>query len=481
MLRRTMIWLGASVLTLATLGFSAAPTSAHVPQLIQMGHNPLFNRGMNAAPAIYGNHLYVGNRTDSSDTCATGGTGCPHPHPGVLVLDIEHPANPTVVGEIGPPEEGTVGQTSRELRVWPQAGLLMVMSFRCSSVIHACPAGQPDTYNIKFFDVRANPVRPPLVATYVPSAKPHEMYLWLDPRRPGRTLLYLSTPNGSLDPAVPNLIVTDISRARRGVFTEIAKDTWNRLFPPEVIAAGNLSLHSMGVSPDGRRTYLAHLAGGFLVLDSSDVARAVPNPRLKLLTNPADSATWPNPEAHSAVQVPGRQLALTTDEVYGKLIGPDHGCPWGWMRLIDVRDPAHPRILSEYKTAEDQPAFCQTPTGRDDERVSFSSHNPTVFRNLALITWHSSGLQAIDIAHANRPRQVAQARPAPLPKVATEDPALSLGPGKIVMWSYPIIRNGLIYVVDVRNGLYVYSYRGPHAGEVLTKRFYEGNSNVGGP
>jgi hypothetical protein len=46
-----------------------------------------------------------------------------------------------VVGEIGPPLEGYIGITSRELRVWPARKLLIVMNFRCSAVIHACTAG----------------------------------------------------------------------------------------------------------------------------------------------------------------------------------------------------------------------------------------------------------------------------------------------------------------------------------------------------
>src|SRR5215813_7073038 len=33
-----------------------------------VGHDPLFNRGMNAALAIYGHYVYVGNRTDGSST-----------------------------------------------------------------------------------------------------------------------------------------------------------------------------------------------------------------------------------------------------------------------------------------------------------------------------------------------------------------------------------------------------------------------------
>src|SRR5215471_7253420 len=125
-----------------------------------VGSNPLFNRGMNAALAIFDHYLYVGNRSDGSNSCgdfnstgpiapvltptAPDGT-CPHVHPGILIVDIDDPTNPTVVGEIpasvaapnaaGQPQ----GVTSRELRVWPEKKLLIELTFRCSRIIHNCP------------------------------------------------------------------------------------------------------------------------------------------------------------------------------------------------------------------------------------------------------------------------------------------------------------------------------------------------------
>jgi hypothetical protein len=65
-----------------------------------------------------------------------------------------------------------------------------------------------------------------------------------------------------------------------------------------------------------------------------------------------------------------------------------------------------------------------------------------------------------------------------------EDPRLSSDPDtgrneKVVMGSYPIIKDGLIYLVDVRNGLYIVRYTGPGAGQVARIGFYEGNSNLG--
>src|SRR5262249_37619836 len=81
-----------------------------------IGHNPLFHRGMNAAPAIFGNYLYVGNRSDGSNTCPDGSTGCTHVHPGILILNISHPSQPEIVAHIGPPFAATVGITTRHLR-----------------------------------------------------------------------------------------------------------------------------------------------------------------------------------------------------------------------------------------------------------------------------------------------------------------------------------------------------------------------------
>src|SRR5919199_4534512 len=102
------------------------------------------------------------------------------------------------------------------------------------------------------------------------------MSLWLDPKRPGRGRLWISTPTTSVDPATANLLITDISQARQGVFTEIAKGNWNQFFPGAENPANydnDLSLHSMTPSVDGKRTYLAYLRGGFGVLDTRTVAR----------------------------------------------------------------------------------------------------------------------------------------------------------------------------------------------------------------
>ncbi|MEJ7705802.1 MAG: hypothetical protein WKF82_00160 [Nocardioidaceae bacterium] len=462
---------------------AASPASIAAPNADNfrlVGHDRLFGRGMNAAPAIYRDYLYVGNRTDGSPG---------HRHPGVQVVNIAHPREPRVVGAIGVPNEGNVGETSRELRVWPQEKLLIVMNFTCSSFIHDC-ADVPGTPTFKFYDLSGKFARHPrLLTTYVPPAKPHEMFLWVDPNRTGRALLYYSTPTSDLTGA--NLVVADISNARDGDVHEVSSFNPNHLYPSHVRRVRDVALHSISLNPKGTRAYLSYLGGGFLIADTSDLARKRQSPRIRLVTPVRNRVPYTNPGVHSAVKVPGRPLVVLTEEVYGDLLDytdpdsgfvDDEGCPWGWVKISNVSDPRHPRIVGQYRTRQNHRPYCSTPAGqnpRNTNRTSYAAHNPTVLPNLAFVTWHSSGLQAFSMSNPADPQRTGVFSPRPLTAVATEDPALSKGISKVVMWSYPIIKDGLIYVIDVRNGLYVLRYTGPGARTVDHIGFYEGNSNLG--
>ena len=504
---RVLLSLLAALLALgvATSGAGASPsTDPSAPGTSKnfelVGHSPLMMRGMNAAPAFYDHYVYVGSRTDGA-----------HPFAGVMIVDVADPSSPEVVGQILPPDEGMVAQTSRELRVWPQQKLLMVMNFQCSAILHACasPADLAGSliHDISFYDL-TDPAAPRKVSSYVPTRIPHEMFLWIDPRRPGRALLYISTPTSST--TAPNLIVTDISRARDGEFDEVLTWNANEQYPTETLNARDVRLHSIGVTDDGTRTYLAYLGGGVLVLDTSQLARGAAEPKVKLVTRPRRSPVWDNMTVHSAVPIPGRRAILTTDEIYGDLIDPltrpanESGCPWGTVHLVDIAKPAKPRLAGEYRLPQNDATSCEGSGFPERKRPSFScawegfdakqdgaragpqdtfftsyaAHNPTVLRNLAFVTWHSGGFQAISLPARGAPTQAGWFSPEPLPFVITEDPALSQGSNKVVMWSYPIIADGLIYLIDVRNGLYVLRYTGPNASQVARTRFIEGNSNV---
>ena len=424
----------------------------------QIGHSPLNDRGMNAALAVHGDYAYVGIRTDAKANNANGA--------GVLVVDISKPEAPEVVHEIGPPNQGNEGETSREMRVLHDEELLIVMNLgsNCSYLIHACsPRAVQDNY--RFYDISGkNAAEPKLVAEYKPSENPHEFYIWEDPRR-DRTLMFQSTPSANT-----GILVTDITDAAKGKFKEIAT-------MPNFVSDGYV--HSMMISNDGKRAYIAYNSGGFFVVDTSEIAAGKAKPKFKAIGNPEkDRADWDGP-SHSSIKLYGSDYVLNADEVYGDLLRAlgSGGCPWGWVRMIDVSNEAKPKIKAEYKLPQNEQDFCSTDAPRPSS--SYASHNPTITPNLAILSWHAGGLQAIDISNPAKPTQAAEWKPDPLPAVLQEDPALSAGQDKVVVWSFPIIQDGLIYVVDIRNGLYILKYKGPYEKEISSVDFLEGNSNQG--
>jgi hypothetical protein len=433
-----------------------------------VGHEPLLYRGMNAAIAVHGDYAYVGSRTDGL-----------HPRSGVAIVDVSDPSAPTEVGQIGPPNEGNVGETSREMRIWAEKDLLIVLNLasNCSFIIHACsPTQLVGQDNYRFYDISGDKAASPeLVATYEPSVNPHEFYLWQDPKDPDRALLFQSTPGGGQT----SMLVTDISGAGEGKFEEIGE--WTTVIPDPNT---DNRLHSLAVSPDGTKAYMSFLGGGFFMVDTSDFAKGVDKPQAKLITPIQNRVHWGDPGVHSAVPFPGRDYVFTTDEVYGEVpvLLAGHGCPWGWSRVVDVRNPKKPQVIAEYKLPQNTEEFCNSQTDNDPVRhatSSWAAHNPTLTRNLAILSWHSGGLQAVDISKPGSPAQAAEFKPEPLPAVVQEDPVLSSGRDKVVMWSYPVIKDGLIYVSDVRNGLYILRYKGPFESEVSSLDFLEGNSNQG--
>jgi hypothetical protein len=470
------IWCRA-VVVIAALGLllpSAAQAhheSKRRASLKQVGHEPLLNRGMNAAIAIHDRYAYIGSRTDLHE-----GT----PHGGVLVVDIAKPRRPQVVGG---PFDPHPGESTRELRVWHEQDLLLMLDTNCGvgPTLHHCT--QPSVSTFGFYDISGDNARhPQLISRFDVDA--HEFFLWQDPHDPKRALIFAGNAGSTCgtrggSPSCP-FSVWDISQVPAGQPPQTLYSGLHGYTATGDIPAGGL--HSLSVSNDGTRAYFALLEGGFAVVDVSDFADGVASPQPRPITLNDRRPTWPGPGAHSAVKLWGRDWVWVSDEVYGTATGEDHGCPWGWARLIDITDPRVPTVEAEFKLPQNEVSNCDQWEPRP--RTSYSAHNPTLTPHIAFSTWHSGGMQAVSLADPRWPYQLAQFMPEPLDEVDLEDPRLSSDPDtgrgeKVVMWSYPIISRGLIYVVDLRNGLYVLEYRGPFEREVKRIRFLEGNSNQG--
>jgi hypothetical protein len=118
------------------------------------------------------------------------------------------------------------------------------------------------------------------------------------------------------------------------------------------------------------------------------------------------------------------------------------------------------------------------------------------------MSWYAGGLRAIDISNPSQPTEAGAFVPNPgfTPTLRDErlffpaecagaiNPARPLPTDSDVgcsseprwtgaMWSYPVVQNGLIYVVDIDLGLFVLRYTGAHANEVAGASFVEGNSS----
>jgi hypothetical protein len=450
-----------AALLVAAAAVPAAPGLAE-PQQQQragafrlVGHNPLFNRGMNAAMAIHGDYAYIGSRTDGKP----GNENLTHG--GVVIVDISDPADPVVANEIGPPLEGNAGESSRELRVWRSQNILIVLHTNCGTGnAHVCQI--PSRNSFRFYDISgANAADPKLIRQF--DRNTHEFFLWEDPTDPKRALMFGGSAGSQMQ-------VWDLSPLLQGGEPSTLYEG------PHGYPEGGI--HSLSVSNDGTRAYFALLTGGFAVADVSDFATAgVPDPEPRPITSMDGRPTWPGPGAHSAIKLWGRDWVYVSDEVYGSATGADHGCPWGWARMIDISDPTTPVVAAEYKVAQNHESFCEG--GDTRPFTSFAAHNPTATENIVFTTWHSAGVQAIDVSNPAAPTQLAEFLPEPLSSVTMEDPRLSAGEEKVVMWSFPIIKDGLIYVVDLRNGLYVLDYAGAGDEEVESVTFLEGNSNQG--
>ncbi len=392
----------------------AADTAA---SLQEVGHDDLGARGLNSALALADHCAYVGSR----------GQGA------VEIVDVSDPTHPRTAGAI----PGRAATTSRELRTVAARKLLVVLSYSL---------GRGGVNRLDLYRWEGDCTQPTAVGSYdFGSRAPHEFYLWQQPDG-DRLLLFTTMFSGragdlqiidASDPAAPRLA-----------------GSWS---PPLGL------LHSIALSDDGRRAFLSLWTGGMLVADASQFTTGQPNPQLNLFTPPsAVLRPAAGGNVHSAVPVPGRDLVIVTDERYPPAC---HGP----ARLVDVSNPAQPREVSTLAVPEEAGAGCASPV------ATYTSHNPTIVGDLALVSWYSNGLQVFDLSNPSQPVRLAQFRPQAVDPGA-RDP--QLGATATLTWSYPIIRDGLIYVADINQGLSVLRYQGPHQEQLEQTAFAEGNSNL---
>ena len=256
--------------------------------------------------------------------------------------------------------------------------------------------------------------------------------------------------------------------------------------------------HSISLSPDGKRAFISDWDGGFFTENTSTFAAADPIGVIRsqgLATLPLSYVKGGVGNTHSSVLVPGTENTMVVgDEVY---VTTD-GCPFGWMHVIDGGGLlAKASQLGQFALPENTAVDCGTDGLVNDRNAAgkrldgtFSMHNQTVTQHDVVTSWYGAGLRVIDISNPASPRQVAFFVPKPVDDISSnpDTPAPVYGKTaptdddwQVATWSYPIIRDGYIYVADMRSGLYILraTLGSALATEFAGFNFLEGNSNLG--
>jgi hypothetical protein len=410
-----------------------------------VGHTDLGKRGVNSPIAVAGRCVYVGDRYDKH---------------GIAIVDAKNPAKPRQVGTIAP----TKGSTQRELRADVGLGILVVMTYSTQGI------GDTVGNYLKVYSI-ANCLKPVLLSTVDFGARaPHEFFLWKDPKHAHRALAYVTFTIYTPDLAVYDL--TDPKTPSLAAVYDIGADSAR---PLNAFDSSGGYLHSLSISDDGTRAYMGTWDYGLYVADTSTLAAGSPGAVVPIGA-PTVSPNYLG-NVHGGVKVPGKPYAVVVQEGYAGVFTPGvatSGCPFGWLRMVDLSVEQAPRLTGgEFKLREND---CETSKKLNG---TFTSHNQTVFPDVALVPWYGGGLRAVDISNPAAPTESGAFVPKADFEPDQRDTRLYFSNANRwtgAMWSYPVVQNGLIYVVDIDLGLYILRYTGKWANEVKQATFVEGNS-----
>jgi hypothetical protein len=303
---------------------------------------------------------------------------------GVAVLDMSNPAHPVQTDTLN-----TLPMLSphESLNLNPQRGIL------------AAVLGNPATYPglVSIYSVKQDCRHPVLDATGLYARWGHESGM-----SPDGT--FWATGTG-----VPAVAAIDTSDPQH----------------PKTVWDGNLSSHGMNISADGKRGYVADANGQKLViLDTSQVAAHKPNPQVTEIS----ALTWQGvsiPQNAVPFTSHGHPYLLEFDEYATGTYGGASGVPGG-VRIIDIADEHHPRVVSDIRLQIHQPAAHSAASG-DPGALSpvqgYASHYcniPThVDPAILACSMIASGLRVFDIEDVLHPREIGYYVSPPSARVET--------------------------------------------------------------
>ena len=362
----------------------------------------------------------LGGWTDASQVVVQGNVACvaaigDRGHEGTTIVDVADPRRPKVVSQIPAPP----GTHSHKVQVW--GDLMFVNNERLKGY-----TGSEFVPGLRVYHI-ADPAHPrPLPSIVTGGVGVHRFRI---DRERGLALLPTGE-DGYLDKILWIMDVQDPTRPR------LIGKWW---LPGQWTAGGEASQAAPGERfaahgppwVEENFLYLGYWDAGFVILDVTDLAR----PKL------VSRLDWSPPymgHTHTVVPLPGKGIALVTDEAHGSRNFERSQFLW----VVDIREKARPVPIATYRPAPD--GF-MTSGGR------FGAHNlhETVTGDLVFVVWFNAGLRVVSLADPYRPTEVGHYVPA------------ADGGEPIQSNDVTVDDRGLIYVSDRwSGGLHILEYTG---------------------
>lgn len=314
---------------------------------------------------------------------------------GVHVLDMKDPANPKSTVDLRTP---AMSSPHESLSLHAGRGLLAANQGNLATSI-----GFVDVY-----DVKADCRHPKLLSTLPIGTLGHEGNF-----SPDGMTYWVASPIGAF------------GERDRGTLTAV--DVSNPLAPRVVWSSAEYAPHGVTLSPDGNTLYMAHLgpSRGLMVLDVTDVQARKPVPNVRRISH----LTWDTvslPQIAFPVTIRGHRYLVEVDEFTHDTISNFFtNQPFsrredlvGAARIIDIADPAKPRVVSDIRLAVNQPGARAGDQANDpgaNTATGYTAHYCSVPKQvdpgILACSFILSGLRVFDIRDPLRPREIAYFNP----------------------------------------------------------------------
>jgi hypothetical protein len=292
---------------------------------------------------------------------------------GVAVLDMADPTKPVQTATLLEPP-----------MLSPHESLVLNEERGLLAAVNGNPSAYPGVVSI--YDVSQD-CRTPVLQSTAPVARlGHESGFSPD----GRTFWATSTAFGQVT-------AIDVSNPK----------------DPRPVWQGRFNSHGLSLSRDGRLAYATDTGGELVVLDVREVQDRLPNPKVREISR----LTWDKasiPQNAIPFSRDGRRYVIETDEYTDGTTGGGDRDAVGAARIIDVTEPAMPRMVSHLRLQVHQPEDHRAAAG-DPGAFSpvqgYAAHYCDVPGEdeplVVACSMIASGLRVFDISDLEAPKEIA--------------------------------------------------------------------------